>query len=574
MKDFAVIVPTHKGDLEDAILALEAWPKENVYPKGPSVMFYKMFLDDKVIRALKGYDVFSIVEWDVVVAHPTSFEMLYKAACFSPEEFWMKGSTLAGSEFHDTAGVSEMWHILGHLNGNAIYNNMDPGFQEFVNFTLNRWQYEYPYDVALWATIADFPYSWPLWQRYSSKFVATQLVCDYRCGSGVHGDLHCNWRGLGRNCRFCFQDSFDAHLADEISKTNGSRVIMCDTHEPPIAIGSNPKLELGSVGKAEPPVALRSGDATETAEVDVSYTALTEPQPEVDFAATIFRGNITRGEMCAFMVGYFEFLEETTVGVSSVLHFMPGMRVGIATHPTDYDVFNRFGCTYNTALSQKGYDLGKRMAQEFESFKLGLGKCEMGFRDVDPSELDIKTHQEFGVNGELQDMPDLRDLHVSVMYRSFSDDAQLFNMSVQSVIEHFPSAHEVVVVVVEDDEALFKQILDEHRASAPFPLHLVTEPDMMDDHVQQKYSKLRADLYTEGDFVLHLDSDGVVFEDIAYEHIFHLGKPVLPFRRYRNETTEGLQTILCWQNGTSFAVGEEVLHEFSLFPNHVYPRSL
>lgn len=32
------------------------------------------------------------------------------------------------------------------------------------------------YDVALWATIADFPYSWPLWQRYSSKFVATQLV--------------------------------------------------------------------------------------------------------------------------------------------------------------------------------------------------------------------------------------------------------------------------------------------------------------------------------------------------------------------------------------------------------------
>lgn len=32
------------------------------------------------------------------------------------------------------------------------------------------------YDVALWATISDFPYSWPLWQRYSTKFVATQLV--------------------------------------------------------------------------------------------------------------------------------------------------------------------------------------------------------------------------------------------------------------------------------------------------------------------------------------------------------------------------------------------------------------
>lgn len=32
------------------------------------------------------------------------------------------------------------------------------------------------YDAALWATIADFPYSWPLWQRYAKKFVSTNLV--------------------------------------------------------------------------------------------------------------------------------------------------------------------------------------------------------------------------------------------------------------------------------------------------------------------------------------------------------------------------------------------------------------
>lgn len=32
----------------------------------------------------------------------------------------MKGSTLDGAEFHETAMVQEMWHIIGHLNGNAI----------------------------------------------------------------------------------------------------------------------------------------------------------------------------------------------------------------------------------------------------------------------------------------------------------------------------------------------------------------------------------------------------------------------------------------------------------------------
>ena len=66
--------------------------------------------------------------------------------------------------------------MLGHINGNAIYNNSDPAFVEFIDFTLARWDYTYSYDVALWATIADFPYSWPLWQRFSSKFVTTNLV--------------------------------------------------------------------------------------------------------------------------------------------------------------------------------------------------------------------------------------------------------------------------------------------------------------------------------------------------------------------------------------------------------------
>lgn len=35
------------------------------------------------------------------------------------------------------------------------------------------------YDVALWATISDYPYSWPLWQRYASKFVVTNMVRGY-----------------------------------------------------------------------------------------------------------------------------------------------------------------------------------------------------------------------------------------------------------------------------------------------------------------------------------------------------------------------------------------------------------
>lgn len=147
-----------------------------MYPKGPSVQFYKLFLDSKVRDQIKQYDALALIEWDVIVAHERSFEMLYRAAFGGVEPFWMKGSTLEGTNFHDTVISSEQRHILGHINGNAIYNNTDPAFVDFVNYTLARWDYSYSYDVALWVTIADFPYSWPLWQRFARKFVATNLV--------------------------------------------------------------------------------------------------------------------------------------------------------------------------------------------------------------------------------------------------------------------------------------------------------------------------------------------------------------------------------------------------------------
>lgn len=150
----------------------------------------------------------------------------------------------------------------------------------------------------------------------------------------------------------------------------------------------------------------------------------------------------------------------------------------------------RFGCGFNTMLGMLGYDISERIAKEFESFKLGH-TCEMGFRDVDPSELNIKTDWEFGVDGALNGMPDLEKFKVSVMYRTFAGDEKLFEMSIPTVIKHFSSAHELVAVVPEDDEATFQDIMDRHRASAPFPLRLITEPDLMDGCVQQKYSKVR-----------------------------------------------------------------------------------
>lgn len=59
------------------------------------------------------------------------------------------------------------------------------------------------------------------------------------------------------------------------------------------------------------------------------------------------------------------------------------------------------------------------------------------------------------------------------------------------VAKYFPDAEEVVVVVEESDGELFEEIIKPHQETAPFPIRVVTEPDIMNGHIQQKYSKVR-----------------------------------------------------------------------------------
>lgn len=76
---------------------------------------------------------------------------------------------------------------------------------------------------------------------------------------------------------------------------------------------------------------------------DPSWRRLNPLAEETDYPAPpLFNGNSSSGHICAFIPGYFAFLPETTVVVSSAMEFMPDMRVAIATSPGDFHVFTRF----------------------------------------------------------------------------------------------------------------------------------------------------------------------------------------------------------------------------------------
>lgn len=72
----------------------------------------------------------------------------------------------------------------------------------------------------------------------------------------------------------------------------------------------------------------------------VNGARLEEP-PGINPAAAPFVGDIMHGNICLFIPGYFEFFHEARLAVESVLTFMPGVRIVIATHPMDYHVFYR-----------------------------------------------------------------------------------------------------------------------------------------------------------------------------------------------------------------------------------------
>lgn len=72
----------------------------------------------------------------------------------------------------------------------------------------------------------------------------------------------------------------------------------------------------------------------------VDNAHLEEP-PSVKPAGAPFIGDIMHGNICHFIPGYFEFFHETRLAVATILTFMPGVRVVVATHPMDYHVFYR-----------------------------------------------------------------------------------------------------------------------------------------------------------------------------------------------------------------------------------------
>lgn len=155
----------------------------------------------------------------------------------------------------------------------------------------------------------------------------------------------------------------------------------------------------------------------------------------------------------------------------------------------------------------------------------------------------------------------------SLLIRTYADDAQRLVFLLKSIDKYCRNLNEYVVVCREQCRSTIAPVVSRHSR---FKLSIC--PDYDFDYIGQQITKLRSHLYTNCDFVLHVDSDCIFVRPFDLSAHFFGGLPVLYHREYDYFYREKAE--MPWQYVTSKFLCRQVDYEFmALFPL-IYPRRL
>ncbi|KAI9033181.1 hypothetical protein DFJ74DRAFT_155700 [Hyaloraphidium curvatum] len=146
-----------------------------------------------------------------------------------------------------------------------------------------------------------------------------------------------------------------------------------------------------------------------------------------------------------------------------------------------------------------------------------------------------------------------------VLLRTFKVDLPYAKLAAKSALKHIWHLNELVVVVVQKDLDLAQKAFE---GKDFLQVRVVAEQEVLQNgHMQQKYTKLNADIYCPKDtrYVFHLDSDVVLTRPLLVRDVFFRGRPMVQYAPYESMPSGDRQ----WQAGTSSAVKQSVTLEFS-----------
>lgn len=165
---------------------------------------------------------------------------------------------------------------------------------------------------------------------------------------------------------------------------------------------------------------------------------------------------------------------------------------------------------------------------------------------------------------------------LAVVIRTWSEDAATAVVAAESALTQIPDLFELVIITDQDsaesvERELFQPLKELFGEDRPLKF-IVEEPFLFNGHIQQKYSKMIADTYTDAEYIMHLDSDGAIthWEDTCF---LRDNKPINDFDLWENLP----DSVRQWREGTAFLLGvekEDIKYEYSRINQHVYPRDL
>lgn len=106
-----------------------------------------------------------------------------------------------------------------------------------------------------------------------------------------------------------------------------------------------------------------------------------------------------------------------------------------------------------------------------------------------------------------------------IFVKSYEKDADWLELCMRGIAKFASGFRRVVLVVPPDMELPFP-------APDPNTVTVIRAPELQPGYLGQQVRKHHADLYTDADYILHLDSDNILTQPITPESMMRDGKPV------------------------------------------------
>lgn len=159
---------------------------------------------------------------------------------------------------------------------------------------------------------------------------------------------------------------------------------------------------------------------------------------------------------------------------------------------------------------------------------------------------------------------------VTFFIRSYHGDFCWLEICIKSIIFFAPES--AIVLCIEECD--FEKLPKLNKS-----VKVVKEESFCKGSIQQKYSKLTADLHCNTEFVIYIDSDSALVKPFNLAEWLHNDQPILEYTSYEeisnwfkmNKIKSGNPEL--WRKGVSAAVGYNVEYEFSRRLEKIYRTS-